>query len=86
MNAAARRGLPSLDDFNVNLGNAPIALVNLVTHELAALKFEDSGLPPPIFCILLLLSIILGIDNTSYPPTSNAEFLHVLLNYTTETL
>jgi hypothetical protein len=42
MNAAARRGLPSLDDFNVNLGSGPIALVNLVTHELAALKFEDA--------------------------------------------
>ena len=51
---------------------------------LAALKFEDFPTKSAIFYILRLLSLILGIDNTSYPPTSDAEFLHVLLNYTTE--
>jgi hypothetical protein len=43
MSAAARRGSPSLDAFDVHQGNGLIALVNSVTNELAALRFLDSG-------------------------------------------
>jgi hypothetical protein len=70
MTAAARRGAPSLDVSNVNRGKGPIALVNWVRDELAALNFEYPG--TSIF-ILLLLSQSLAIGNEFHSVTLRVD-------------